>query len=51
MVQDTIHRRTFLGGVAGMAGMAAAPGTFAQGLKLPTSMTLIVSGDAGSLSV
>ena len=52
MVQDTIHRRTFLGGVAGMAGIAAAPGAFAQTLKLPASpLTISVIDVGGALAL
>lgn len=52
MAQDTIHRRTFLGGVAGMAGIAAAPGVFAQGLKLPSSpVALSIVDVAGNLAL
>lgn len=52
MIQDSIHRRAFLGGVAGMAGIAAAPGVFAQGLKLPTSpVALSVVDVAGNLAL
>lgn len=52
MIQDSIHRRAFLGGVAGMSGIAAAPGVFAQGLKLPTSpVALSVVDVAGNLAL
>ncbi|KFC64027.1 ABC-type uncharacterized transport system, periplasmic component [Bosea sp. LC85] len=53
MVQDSINRRIFLGGVAGFAGAAAyAPGAFAQQLKLPTSpVTLSVVDVAGNLAL
>ena len=53
MVQDSINRRTFLGGVAGLAGAAAyAPGAFAQQLKLPTSpVALSVVDVAGNLAL
>ena len=48
MVQDSINRRTFLGGVAGVAGLAHAPAAFAQQLKLPTSpVTLSIVDVAG----
>jgi putative spermidine/putrescine transport system substrate-binding protein len=49
MAQDTIHRRTFL---AGVAGMAAAPGAFAQTLKLPASpLTISVIDVGGALAL
>lgn len=52
MIQDNLNRRSFLGGVAGMAGLAAAPGAFAQGLKLPTSpVALSVVDVAGNLAL
>jgi len=52
MAQDTIHRRTFLGGVAGVAGIAAAPGVFAQVLKLPASpLTISVIDVGGALAL
>ena len=52
MVQDSINRRRFIGGVAGVAGVAIAPGVFAQQLKLPTSpVTLSVVDVAGNLAL
>ena len=47
MVQDSINRRTFLGGVAGVAGLAHAPAAFAQQLKLPSSPLGISIIDVG----
>ena len=53
MVQDSINRRVFLGGVAGLAGVAAhGPVAFAQQLKLPTSpVTLSIVDVAGNLAL
>ncbi len=53
MVQDSINRRAFLGGVAGLAGVAAhSPAAFAQQLKLPTSpVALSIVDVAGNLAL
>lgn len=52
MVQDNLNRRSFLGGVASMAGLAAAPGAFAQALKLPSSpVALSIVDVAGNLAL
>jgi putative spermidine/putrescine transport system substrate-binding protein len=53
MVQDSINRRVFLGGVAGLAGVATqGPVAFAQQLKLPTSpVTLSIVDVAGNLAL
>lgn len=52
MVQDSLNRRVFIGGVAGLAGAAYAPGAFAQQLKLPSSpVALSVVDVAGNLAL
>ncbi|PTM38684.1 extracellular solute-binding protein [Bosea sp. 124] len=52
MVQNSINRRVFIGGVAGLAGAAHAPSAFAQQLKLPTSPVVLSIVDvAGNLAL
>ena len=52
MAHDSINRRHFIGGVAGLGLVAQAPGAFAQSLKLPTSPVAISIVDvAGNLAL
>lgn len=53
MVQNTINRRNFIGGVAGLTGIAGiAPQVLAQAPKLPSSpVTLSVVDVAGNLAL
>lgn len=52
MVHNTINRRVFIGGVAGLAGAAHAPSAFAQQLKLPASPVVLSIVDvAGNLAL
>ena len=47
MAQDSINRRHFLGGVAGLGAAVHAPGVFAQQPKVPASPVTISVVDVG----
>ena len=52
MAHDSINRRHFIGGVAGLGVAAHAPGVFAQQLKLPASpLTISVIDVGGALAL
>lgn len=52
MGQDSINRRHFIGGVAGLGVAAHAPGVFAQQLKLPASpLTISIIDVGGALAL
>ncbi|WP_293794994.1 extracellular solute-binding protein [uncultured Bosea sp.] len=52
MTHDSINRRHFIGGVAGLGVAAHAPGVFAQQLKLPASpLTISVIDVGGALAL